>query len=796
MNFTRQLWRQFKADKTLSAINIVGLTVAITCTLVIFNYVSYHLSFDTFHQGSERIHRLLTLDANQPELPPSTMTTNALVPAIREAIPEVEAITRFMYSLSVVFRLEDRVHVLNSAFLADPEFFQVFSFPLKNGVSGEILDEPNTVILSQRFATQMFGDEEPVGKNLRVFNSRDMRVVGILEDIPANSHLQTDAIISIRADPNLNTERVEAMQNSWLTIFMNAYLKLHEGSDPAVVEEKIKQLMREREESGYITTEMQSLHDIHLHSSNLGPFAPDAGKEDVRKIFVLISVALLLLVIAVCNFINLATARAVSRAKEVGVRKIAGAHRWQLAGQFFAESLAVIVVATALSLCLVEVLSPWVSIAGIEHPLVYLFSDATRVLIAFSTLTAVAFLAAFYPAIVLSSQRTSAALKGNYAKSATGTATRKSLIVVQFTISTAVMIVLLVINAQIGFLQDQELGFEPEGLVHVDFSDSSMWEQYDVLANELSNIPQIESFTTSSFLPSQGDWGKSEYAPLEGDRAGSGVLVNTAEVNASFLRTYYTDLLMGQDFSDDMSSSALNPVIVNQAAATLYQWNDTPIGKTLRMRDGTDHTIVGVTEDVRFGGLQNVVEPLVLHYQREATWVLAVRMSPENLATGLAALQAAWERVYPEYQFEYGMLSDNIAGLLGEEVKFAAQLFQSTFIAIFIACLGLYGHAVFSAHQNAREVGIRKVFGATATDILQLLVKDYGVLILIANVIAWPIALYLLNLWLSEFSERIDADIWYFVQAALIVVSLAALTVSVKMKQVMGTNPVKVLRYE
>ncbi|MDP2141444.1 MAG: ABC transporter permease [Gammaproteobacteria bacterium] len=795
MNFTRHLWRQFKADKTLSAINIVGLTVAITCALVIFNYVSYHLSFDKFHQDSDRIHRLLTLDTNQPELAPVTMTTNALLPTIREVIPEVEAATRFLYSMAVSFRAEDRVHILSWAYLADPEFFQVFSFPLKNGISGEVLDSPNTVILSQGFATQMFGDEDPVGKTVRVFNRRDMRVVGILEDIPSNSHLQTDAIISIRPDPSWDAERA-ANQNSWLTISMNAYLKLHEGSDPVLVEEKIKQLMREREESGYITNEMQSLHDVHLHSSNIGPYEPDVGKEDVRKIYVLISVALLLLVIAACNFINLTTARAVSRAKEVGVRKIAGAHRWQLARQFLAESLTVVVAATVLSLCLIEVLSPWVAIEGIDHPLVYLFSDATRALIAFGTLASIAFLAAFYPALILSSQKTSTALKGNYARSTAGTVTRKSLIVVQFTISTTVVIALLVINAQIGFLQDQELGFEHEGVVHIGFGDMSMWENYGVLANELSGIPQIESFTTSSFLPSQGDWGRTEFTSLDGARAGSGVLLATFEANASFLRTYNTDLEMGRDFNDEMASTAQNPVIINQAAVSLYQWDDAPVGKTLRGRDGTDYTIVGVMADARFDGLQSVVEPLVMQYSREPTWIISARMNPENYAAGIAALQAAWEKVYPEYQFKYGNLSDNIAGLLGEEVEFAAQLFQSTFLAIFIACLGLYGHAVFSAHQSAREVGIRKVFGASAFDILRLMIKDYGLVILIANVIAWPIALYLLNLWLSEFSERIDPEIWYFLQAALIVVSLAALTVSVKMRQVMSTNPVKVLRYE
>lgn len=316
-----------------------------------------------------------------------------------------------------------------------------------------------------------------------------------------------------------------------------------------------------------------------------------------------------------------------------------------------------------------------------------------------------------------------------------------------------------------------------------------------MLANELADISEIDAFTTSSFLPGQGDWGRQEFASLEGGRAGSAVLVNDIEVNASFLQSMQTGLLIGEDFNDD-GANAANPVILNQAAAEFYQWSGTPIGKVLRTRDGTDYTIIGVMEDARFDGVQNTVEPLNMHYTRDASWVLIARMRQGNMAAGLVSLKAAWEKVYPAYPFEYKLLSASIEGLLGEEVEFASRLFQSTFVAIFIACLGLYGHATFTAHQNAREVGIRKVFGASALDIFKLLAKEYGLLILVANVIAWPMALYLVNLWLAEFTERIDPNIWYFLQAALIIVSLAALSVAVKMRQVMRANPINVLHYE
>lgn len=793
MAFIKHFWRQFQADKSFGVITLAGLTVGITCTLIIFTYVSYHYSFNRFHVDSDRIYRFLTIDTRQPGVNSAGMTTNALIPAVRAEIPEVELATRFLFTLSVTIRVGDQIHYLDQALLAEPEFFEIFNFPLIKGVSGEALDEPNTVVLSQSFARQLFGEEDPVGKVINVFNTRDMRVVGIIADMPANSHIQADLIMSLRPDPSWSAE-IAARYESWRYISMQAYVRLYPGSDPALVEQKVQQLMKEREESGYISAAMQSLDDIHLHSQAVQSEV-NAGKEDVRKMYMLVGIAVLLMMIAVCNFINLSTAQGVTRAKEVGIRKTVGAFRRQLIVQFLAESLIIMATATILSLVLIELISPWIAIPTIDNQLAYLFSDTTRVLIAFAVLAAIAIAAGVYPALVLSSQKTIGGLKGNYAKSSKGIFIRKSLVVVQITISTTVIIALLVINAQVGFLQNRSLGFDTQNVINLDIREEAMFSRYEALANELEAIPEIVSFTNSSFLPGGGLWGKSGYTP-EGSRASTEIMISSVSIDDAFLPTMEMELIEGENFNDTMTNSELAPVILNQAAALAFEWSDSPVGKILRDGSGSNYRVAGIVADARLRGPQHAVEPFVFHLSTDPTWAVVIRLAPESIATGLTKIEAAWQRIYPDHPVTYEMLGDIVEGLLGEEVEFALQLFEFTIIAMLIACLGLYGHATFSANQSAKSMGIRKVFGASGRDIFRLVLCEYGVLLLVANVIAWPLGFILVNLWLSDFADRIDIEASYFLQGFLIVTSLGSLAISTKVWRTIQTNPVETLRYE
>lgn len=792
MGFITQFWRQIQADKAFSLINLAGLTVAITCSLLIFTYVSYHYSFNHFHEDSERIYRLLTIDKSQPNANPAGMVTNALIPTVRDEIPEVELAARFEFTLSVTVRVNERIHYLEQALLAEPEFFQVFNFPPIAGESGTALDEPNTVVVSQSFARQLFGDQEPIGQVVNIFNSRDMRVVGVFADMPANSHIQSDLIISMRLDPAVSPRFAERYV-SWRSISMQSYIRLYPGSDPSLVEQKIQKLMEEREESGYISVIMQPLDDIHLHSQEVEAEV-NASKEDYRQMYVFIGIAVLLMTIAVCNYINLSTAKAVTRAKEVGIRKTVGASRSQLIVQFLAESLIMIAIATLLSLILIELISPWIAIPTIDNQLDYLFSDASLVLIALAILLGIGLVAGIYPALVLSSQKMMGGLKGSYAKSKKGIAIRRGLVVMQMAISTIVIIALFVINAQIGSLQRTPLGFNAQNVVHLDFREEAMFGRYDALVNELNTIPEIVSLTNVSMLP--GLLGKNAYSPQEGARASTEVMMGYSVVDASFIPTLQINLVEGENFNDTMSNSELPPVIVNQAAARAFEWSGSPIGKVLRGGSGADYRVVGLLANTRFSGPQHPEEPYVLHFSSEPNWVTMARIAPESMATGLEKIRTVWERIYPDHPFEYVMLSDRMEGLLGEEVKFASQLFEFTFIAMFIACLGLYGHATFSANQNLREMGIRKVFGASDSDIFKLIVREYGALMLIANVIAWPIAFILVNRWLTDFANPIDAEIGQFLQAALIVVALGSLAISATVLRVIRTNPVFTLRHE
>ncbi|MDO9478240.1 MAG: hypothetical protein Q7L07_16145, partial [Pseudohongiella sp.] len=308
-------------------------------------------------------------------------------------------------------------------------------------------------------------------------------------------------------------------------------------------------------------------------------------------------------------------------------------------------------------------------------------------------------------------------------------------------------------------------------------------------------IPEVVSFTNSSFLPG-GLWGKFGYKPQEGSQTSTEFLTNTVTVDATFFQTMQIDLLEGENCNSAFTASDLRPVILNQAASQAFEWADSSIGKILRGASGTHYRVVGVVANARFRGPQHAAEPFVFHCGTEPTWAVVVRMAPNSMASGLGKIEQIWQGIYPEHPFAYAQLSDVVEGLLGEEVEFASQLFEFTFIAMFIACLGLYGHATFSANQSAKGMGIHKVFGASGRDIFQLILREYGSLLLIANVIAWPLGFILVHLWLSDFVDPVKVDVWYFIKGALIVIALGSLTISTKVWRVVRTNPVQTLRYE
>lgn len=793
MNFITQYWRQIMADKTFSLISLLGLIVATTCSLIIFIYVSYHYSFASFHKDSDQIFRLLTIDTRQADSNPAGMVTNALIPAIRNEIPEVELATRFQFSLSVALRVNNTLRYVDEALIADPEFFSMFNFPLLAGVSGEVLSEPNTAVISQSFASQLFGLQDPIGKVINLFNSRDMRVVGVIADMPTNSHIQADLLFSLRPDPSWSAEFAQRNE-SWRAISMQSYIKLYPGSNSELVEQKIQKLMKEREESGYISVRLQSVKDIHLHSQEVRNEV-NVNKMDYRKMLVLSGVAVLLIVIAVCNFVNLSTAKAVTRSKEIGIRKTVGASRLQLIRQFLFESFIMLSTAAVLGLILIELISPWTALPAIDNQLAYLFANATRVFVFLAILVSIALSAGIYPALVLSSQKGIGGLKGSFAKSKKGIVVRRALVTVQIAISTIVIVALLVINAQIEYLQNRTLGFDANNLLYIDFPEQSMLSNYDTLAKELESIPEISEFTNSDFLPG-GLWGKSGYTPQEGANSGVEISMDSAGIDENYIQTLKLDLVEGQNFDVTMSNTSLAPVILNQAAVRNFGWVEPPIGKILRFVNGQDYRVVGVVADALFRGPKYAVQPLVFHYKTDPAWALLVRVAPQSMSTGLVKIRNAWDQIYPDNVFEYTMLSDRVEGLIDDEVEFSSQLFEFTFISMLIACLGLYGHATFSANQNAREMGIRRVFGASSTDIFKLLLQEYGALALIANLIAWPVGFILVNLWLAEFAVPIDAQLSYFVQGALLMLCLGGLTISAKMWGIIRRSPAVTLRYE
>lgn len=798
MQGIRHSWRSIAKNKTYSLINVTGITVAITCGLIIFSYIGFHLSFNLFHENSERIYRVLSLDESTAAGNRSGMHSNALVPAIRNELPEVEAATRFFVAIGATLRYDEEVRSLDNLYFAEADFFEFFNFPLLSGVAGEVLREPNTVVISESYSRELFGEEDPFGKVLNIFNTRDFRIVGVMKDFPSNSHLQMDMVASANPDPAWS-DTMQDYLNSWDTISMQSYLRLAEGSDRLLVEQKVSGIIQSNQPNQNLAAVLQPLQDVHLRSQDV-LFEVNNNKGDIVTIYQFSAVAVLLLMAAVCNFVSLSTAMSMGRAREVGVRKTVGATRSQLFLKFMGETYALVAIASLLSLILglavINFSSPLFSLVVEESFLAVLFANPVWIVSAGLGLSAFAFLAGFYPALVLSSFSIVDVLRNNYSANATGSKLRKGLVVVQFTISIGLVISLFAANNQLGFLQNKSVGFDASNILRVGLSEAAQFDSLQTFRIELERLPEVTSYSNANLVPVVGGPGRSSFMAIEGPTSGSEILLNSSQVDHHFVSTLGMSIISGQNFQANSTDNIENPILINRAAQELYQWQDNAVGKQLRLNGGTLYTIIGVIEDFHIGNMRFAIEPLVLSQAEASSFGNVIKIGEGQFSAAVAKIQAVWERIYPDYPFEYSVYSQDIDGLLREEESFASQLFQFAIIAVFIACLGLYGLASYTTNLRSKEVGVRKILGASEISLTGLVLREYAYLIAMSVLIAWPLSYYAIVYWLSGFAYRIEISLGPFLQATLLVVLVGFFAVSSVIWRLISSNPVNVLRHE
>jgi putative ABC transport system permease protein len=789
-------WQFLKRNPLFFLLNVVGLVIGITSALFIFIYVSFEASYDRFHAGYENIYRVLGIDS---ALGVSSnvvgITMPPLGPAMEETIPEVAKTVRVRSQGDSFITVGDRKYYTDKLAFTEDAFFDVFSFELLQRQPGVLLDKPRSAVMSRSFAKKVFGGENAMGKLFR-YGTEDVEVVGVMEDMPANSHMQVELLVSLNylSPDTEGAKQLQAFLTTWGTIGMVTYAKLKPGASESAVEGQLKKLLAERSVMKTFSATLQPLKDAHLGSSAVLFDDFNRGKGDARKIVMLSSVGVFLLLIAAFNFMNLATARASLRAKEVGVRKSAGATRSQLIRQFLQESLVLVGIAVALGVVLLRVLEPVVSLPVSEGFLSYLLGHPSFVLVSVLAAALVGLLAGAYPAFVLSSLSPLTMLKGRFAHSSQGLWLRRVLVVLQFAISIAIIIGMLVVYQQIQYMKNKNPGFQRDGIVNLALNDAALTANYKVLKERLLAVPGVRSVAGSSNMPGN-TFGRTGLKPF-GAAAEDFYIMSALAVDDEYLDTLSMQLAAGRNYSAKIDTDRTESIILNESAVAALGWRtDEAVGKVITMGQ-QQRTVVGVVRDFHFADMRHKVEPVLLFFQNDGARVLSVRIDKGSPREAIAGIAAAWKEINPAFPFSYKFFTDEYELLFRDDEQFSAILVQFTFIAILIACLGLYGLSSFSAERKAKEIGIRKVLGAGAGALLKVVLTEYAVLIAVANLLAWAIAWAVMSAWLSGFVYRTDIPLSSFALATLGTALLALVTVGREVLKVMVSRPVNSLRYE
>jgi putative ABC transport system permease protein len=794
-NYFKIALRNLLRHKGYSFINIAGLAVGITCCLLILLFVQDELSYDRYHEKADRIYRLVVENEAEGRVFQNALSSAPMVPALLRDYPEIESAARFYpVEASVMVSYGEKRFYEERFFYADAAAFEIFTFPFIKGDPKTALKEPNTVVLTEAMARKFFGEENPLGKILKVDLQRDYLVTGVIKNIPNNSHLQFDFLASFQS---LESILGEALQ-SWTYNPFFSYLVLPRDYPHRELDQKIASLFEKNigeqlQSLGWrLQPYLQPLTDVHLHPLGNELYA----QGDIRYVYIFSAIALFILVIACINFMNLATARSEMRSREVGMRKILGSQQRQLVAQFIGESVLMALIATLIAVVLIELILPsFNAIANRELAIDY----RNNLLLVAGLLALTLFvgvLAGSYPAFFLSAIKPLEVFKSRTATGWRGFLSRKALVVFQFGISIILMIGTVVVYNQLDYLRNKKLGYNQEQVIVVPIKGAGLLEQRQVLKHALLQNSAVSRMTFTSRYPGIGTFGTVARRPdrPEVQVTDMKVLLNDFD----YIETLDIALAAGRSFSRQMDADTTRDLIINETAARALGWN-TPqeaVGKTVNYFRNRSGTVIGVVKDFHFQTLHMGMQPLMMVFAPDGYGYAMVRIAAHDIGGTLEHVKRAWTAFAPQWPFEYLFLDDNFGKQYEAEQRLGKIFGAFGGIAIFIACLGLFGLASFTAGRRTREIGIRKVLGATASGIVHLLSREFLKLVLVANVIAWPVAYFAMNKWLQSFAYRIDIGWWIFALAGGLALLIALLTVSTQAIKAALANPVEALRYE
>lgn len=803
-NFFTIAYRNAVKYKSYSLINIIGFALGISCFLLIFFFIRDELSYDTFHTKADRIYRVAEIYTQSGNVQYIANSSGPWGPALAEDYPEVENYVRLMPPVTqyLVSRIEKDLHFYEERFVfADDTLFDIFDFELLFGDIKSVLREPNSVILTESMGKRYFGSEDPIGKTIVVDKKLPFVVSGILKDAPRTSHFKFDFLASFVTLENPGMREYAPMLRFFLdrrgTIY--TYILLSEGASADELEKKMPDFM-EKYAGDYLRTRtlntlmptLQPLKSIHLHSHLEREWEPNGN---IQHVYIFMAVAIFVLLIACFNFMNLSTARSALRAREVGLRKVVGAERPQLILQFFSESIFMTTLAMVLAVGLTHALLPVLNRMTAKQIHIDYFSD-WRIIPGLIFLTVlIGLISGSYPAFVISSFHPVRVLTGNFASAVSGKKIRMILTVVQFSISIGLIVGLLVVRKQMNFIKNTDLGYDKEQVVVISLSNGDLREGYMTYKESIRALPRVLYASASSTLMGQPPLTREARPADAGDEAN--MSYRRIEADIDFIKTYTMEILSGSDFTYDLENTNSDATIISEETVEVLGLEN-PVGANFNMiKPVQAKSIIGVVKNFHIESLHEAIQPVIISLGRnDPLRFFSIRISPGNITETLNDLRQHWAGIFPGVPFQYSFFDEDFDSLYKAEERLGKIFVYFTVLALVIACLGLLGLAAFVSQRRAKEIGIRKVLGANVAQIVLLLLKEFVILVGVANIIAWPLAYVLMRGWLQNFAYRISISLMIFILAGLLALMLAVLTVGFQSLKSATTDPVKAIRYE
>jgi len=789
-NYFKIALRNLYRHKGFTILNISGLAIGMTAGFLVLLYVAFELSYDNMHSKTDSIYRVVANIDTPSEKIEAGIAAWAVGPNIEKEFPEILKSTRILNEDFTIVKdgtkfVEDHVIAVDSA------FFEIFDFELIKGDKSQVLKRPNSLVISETIATKYFDFVDPIGQNMVIEGFDNPAIVtGVMKDISENSHIQADIIVSMityTAPPSNRDEQ-------WSNYDPSIYILTANGTNPKNLETKFPNFLEERtgdemrESKMFVTLFLEPFKDVYLKS--------DRGSSisgSINNVYVFSIIGIFILLIASINFINLATARSVERAKEVGIRKVIGADKNQLAFQFIGESIIICTIAFFVAVGLTALGLPYFNDLAGKTISTGVFAEPINVLYLFLLALVIGAIAGIYPAIVLSSFKPISVLKGGFSTGTKGILLRKSLVVVQFTISIALIIGTIVIYNQMRFMQNQDLGFNKE---HTIVIPTEIGNNQEALKTSFSQIPGVKGTSLTSSVPGSGN--SAAYSEIENQQGDLQIAnLDLYFVNEDYIQQLGMDIIAGRGFSRNFVSDSSQAMIINEKAVSLLGYSNAQDAIGAKYQQwGSNGEVIGVVKDFNFKSLQDEISPLTMRLDPTETNIITIKIDAANTAQTIASIESAWQSMMPGDPLEYYFLDDLFNNQYRSEEQFEGLFMSFALLAIFISCLGLLGLAAYSTIQRKREIGIRKIVGASVSSIVNLLSKEFIKLVGIAFVISAPIAWYLMHGWLENFAYKIDIKWWMFVVAGLGSMVIALVTVGFQAIKAATSNPVESLRTE